>query len=322
MVPVPSRIRCGRCLRADELVRAGVERKLEIVGEALDRLSRDYPELAPRIPDIARIVGVRNVLAHGDDIVDDEVVWDAIMTDPPDLTSHVETMLTGNEIVAHCVPEGRLMPNSGPRGARSRSCGRTSGWIPSPLPRTTSPLCHRYTMPRQQAHQDPSLVAGLDGTGRSDRSDQVATDPNGPLQPSEVEVSSSDRLAVQRVLALLARLGAHIHEAFISRVDPAIVENPEVLVLATLDVEGRLRPRRIAELTGISPSGVTKLIDRLEGHGLVVRQVGSVPGDRRGTRIVLTPHGQHVVAELAAALMAQMDLVREVVSELQETVGD
>ena len=79
--------------RADELVRAGVERKLEIVGEALNRLSHDHPELAARIPDIARIVGFRNVLAHGYDVVDDEVVWDAITTDLPELTATVEAML-------------------------------------------------------------------------------------------------------------------------------------------------------------------------------------------------------------------------------------
>lgn len=60
--------------RADELVRAGVERKVEIVGEALNRLSHEHPDLAERIPDLARIVGFRNVLAHGYDVVDDEVV--------------------------------------------------------------------------------------------------------------------------------------------------------------------------------------------------------------------------------------------------------
>ena len=79
--------------RADELVRAAVERKLEIVGEALNRLSREEPGLATRIPDIARIVGFRNVLAHGYEIVDDEVVWDAITTDLPDLAASVEAVL-------------------------------------------------------------------------------------------------------------------------------------------------------------------------------------------------------------------------------------
>ena len=79
--------------RADELVRAAVERKLEIVGEALNRLSREEPDLAERIPDIGRIVGFRNVLAHGYDVVDDEIVWDAITIDLPELTTRVEAML-------------------------------------------------------------------------------------------------------------------------------------------------------------------------------------------------------------------------------------
>ena len=63
------------------------------MGEALNRLSREDPELAARIPDIARIVGFRNVLAHGYDIVDDEVVWDAITTDLPELAASVEALL-------------------------------------------------------------------------------------------------------------------------------------------------------------------------------------------------------------------------------------
>ena len=55
-------------------VRSGVERKLEVVGEALNRLSREDPELAAQIPDIARVIGFPNVLAHGYEIVDDEIV--------------------------------------------------------------------------------------------------------------------------------------------------------------------------------------------------------------------------------------------------------
>lgn len=79
--------------RADELTRAAVERKLEIAGEALNRLSREYPGLAARIPDIARIVGFRNVLAHGYEVVDDEIVWDAITIDLPQLAAAVEALL-------------------------------------------------------------------------------------------------------------------------------------------------------------------------------------------------------------------------------------
>ena len=79
--------------RNDELVRSGVERKLEVVGEALNRLSREWPELESQIPDIGRIIGFRNVLAHGYDVVDDEVVWDAATTDLPELAGSVEGLL-------------------------------------------------------------------------------------------------------------------------------------------------------------------------------------------------------------------------------------
>ena len=79
--------------RTDVLVRSGVERKLEFVGEALNRLSREDPEPAARIPDIGRIIGFPNVLAHGYEIVDDEVVWDAITTDLPVLAARVSSLL-------------------------------------------------------------------------------------------------------------------------------------------------------------------------------------------------------------------------------------
>ena len=62
---------------------------------------------ASQIPDIGRIIGFRNVLAHGYDVVDDEVVWDAVTTDLPELTASVEALLAelereqGNEAPAN-----------------------------------------------------------------------------------------------------------------------------------------------------------------------------------------------------------------------------
>ncbi len=75
------------------MMRSAVERQLGIIGEALNRLARVDPELAGRIPDIGRIVGFRNVLAHGYDVVDDEVVWTAIMLDVPELAAAVAALL-------------------------------------------------------------------------------------------------------------------------------------------------------------------------------------------------------------------------------------
>jgi uncharacterized protein with HEPN domain len=56
-----------------------------------------------RIPDLARIVGFRNVLAHGYEIVDDAVVWDAATTDLPTLAACVEGLLA--ELDAQASPD-------------------------------------------------------------------------------------------------------------------------------------------------------------------------------------------------------------------------
>jgi uncharacterized protein with HEPN domain len=63
---------------ADDLLRSGVERQFEIVGEALKHFSRLDPELSLSIPDLPRIVAFRNVLVHGYATVDDQVVWGVV----------------------------------------------------------------------------------------------------------------------------------------------------------------------------------------------------------------------------------------------------
>lgn len=78
---------------ADRLLRQAVERNLEIVGEAVGRLGRDDPKTAARLSEHERIVAFRNVLIHGYDLVDDEIVWDTIRTKLPLLLSEVEALL-------------------------------------------------------------------------------------------------------------------------------------------------------------------------------------------------------------------------------------
>lgn len=77
----------------NRLLRQGVERNFEILGEALNRLRRDDPETAARIGDTPRIVAFRNILAHGYDSIDHEVVWHLIRQELPDLLQVVESLL-------------------------------------------------------------------------------------------------------------------------------------------------------------------------------------------------------------------------------------
>lgn len=70
----------------DRLLQAGVERKLEIVGEALNRLYQLNEEwLEDHIPEYRRIIGLRNVIAHGYDVVDYDILWDVAKNHVPAL---------------------------------------------------------------------------------------------------------------------------------------------------------------------------------------------------------------------------------------------
>lgn len=79
--------------RVDALRRAAVERQLEIVGEALGRLAKLDPALAASVPELSRIVGLRNVLIHGYAQVDDRLVWSVLDSKVPRLLADLEALL-------------------------------------------------------------------------------------------------------------------------------------------------------------------------------------------------------------------------------------
>jgi uncharacterized protein with HEPN domain len=79
--------------REDSLLRSAVERQFQILGEALAQLSRRYPDVAERIPDHRGIINFRNVLVHGYDAVEDEVVWGLAEGKVPPLIEVLETLL-------------------------------------------------------------------------------------------------------------------------------------------------------------------------------------------------------------------------------------
>lgn len=76
-----------------DLLRSAVERQLEIIGEALGIASREEPSLEYLIPEIPRIVALRNRLIHGYDCVDPELVWDIVQTKVPCLVAQLESAL-------------------------------------------------------------------------------------------------------------------------------------------------------------------------------------------------------------------------------------
>ena len=79
---------------SNTLVQAAVERKFEIIDEALNRLRNDHPEVAERIPQLRRIVDFRNFLIHADDSVEPDRVWTHARHDPPELHQTVQALLS------------------------------------------------------------------------------------------------------------------------------------------------------------------------------------------------------------------------------------
>jgi uncharacterized protein with HEPN domain len=82
---------------SDPLVRSAVERQFEIVGEAVNRLSKIDRAVADSLSSKPRIVGFRNILIHGYDVVDNAVVWDIIKNYLPPLHEQVKSMLEASD---------------------------------------------------------------------------------------------------------------------------------------------------------------------------------------------------------------------------------
>lgn len=75
------------------MAQAAVERKFEIIGEALNQLAKLDTSLAARIPDLAQIVAFRNQLIHSYATVNVTTVWNIAQNALPSLLQAVQTLL-------------------------------------------------------------------------------------------------------------------------------------------------------------------------------------------------------------------------------------
>jgi uncharacterized protein with HEPN domain len=88
-----SRDRSFADYRADQMLRSAVERQFEIIGEALNQLSKAAPEIAAQVPELSRIVAFRNILIHGYATVDDMLVWQLLSEKLPSLEQAITSLL-------------------------------------------------------------------------------------------------------------------------------------------------------------------------------------------------------------------------------------
>ncbi len=76
---------------SNKLIRRAVERELEIIGEATNRIVQIEPEID--ITNARRIVDLRNWVIHSYDNVDNIIIWGIINRDLPLLKNQVSRLL-------------------------------------------------------------------------------------------------------------------------------------------------------------------------------------------------------------------------------------
>jgi uncharacterized protein with HEPN domain len=77
--------------KENSLLKAAVERKLEIIGEALQRCIKRQPDIL--ITNREKIVGTRNRIIHAYDAVDDILIWEIVINHLPILKAEVVSHL-------------------------------------------------------------------------------------------------------------------------------------------------------------------------------------------------------------------------------------
>ena len=75
----------------DLKTRKPVERNIEIIGEAMDRILKADPKI--QITDSRKIVDTRNRIIHGYDVVSDDVIWLIVNKSLPILEQEVKKLL-------------------------------------------------------------------------------------------------------------------------------------------------------------------------------------------------------------------------------------
>ncbi len=79
----------------DIMLKRAIERDLEIIGEAINRILKEYPEVP--LNNAKKIVGLRNQIIHAYDAISDENIWGIVINHLPALKLEVEALIQQSE---------------------------------------------------------------------------------------------------------------------------------------------------------------------------------------------------------------------------------
>ena len=78
---------------ADKKTQRAIERNLEIIGEAVNRVLKTNKDL--KIESAKQIIGTRNRIIHGYDTITQELIWSIVINHLPKLRGEVNKLLNG-----------------------------------------------------------------------------------------------------------------------------------------------------------------------------------------------------------------------------------
>lgn len=81
--------------RDQRVLQLALTRLVEVVGEAANRVSGATRQAHPEVP-WPQIVGMRNRLIHGYDVIDYDLLWDTVTGDLPELIAALERIVEEN----------------------------------------------------------------------------------------------------------------------------------------------------------------------------------------------------------------------------------
>lgn len=78
--------------QSDLVLRSAVERQIEILGEAANRVSVEFQNAHPQIP-WRKVIGQRNVLAHEYKDIADNLIWAVVTGHIPELVDSLTPLV-------------------------------------------------------------------------------------------------------------------------------------------------------------------------------------------------------------------------------------
>ncbi len=79
--------------KEDIMLKRAVERNLEIIGEAVNRILKRDSNFENKISEAKSIIGLRNHVIHAYDSVSDENIWSIIINHLPKLKDEVDDLI-------------------------------------------------------------------------------------------------------------------------------------------------------------------------------------------------------------------------------------